>query len=464
MELTPICAGNVIGLDVHLKQVTACAIVVGPAGLSSTITREFSTVGDGLQELASWCQSLNPEIVAMESTGVYWVSVYRAIHSRDVQPMVVNAQHVKKVPGRKTDASDSHWLATLARAGLLKPSFVTTPEFMDIRSHARARQKLASDLTKAKNRLDKTLVEAGIRLGAVVSDIHGLSARRMIECLIEGGTPEEALSLAGTRLKASPEELLMALKGDLSSLRRATLLCCLNHIKHLEAEIANMDFILLQALRPYQESLDLLQTIPGLGEIGAALLLAEIGPDITAFGGPDVIASWAGLCPGNNESAGKKKSGRTRKGNRWIRRVLCEAAHAAVRTECALKAKFNDLIRRRGYKRSIVAIAHKILRIVFAILKKKEPYKDATVNYEELMVKKNASRWINALRKYHRLGVEGKTLEATSQSDAKPSKPRKKAPQKEMPKPEVGQPENGPVKRKRGRPKKVVATTEVKAA
>jgi transposase len=240
----------------------------------------------------------------------------------------------------------------------------------------------------------------------------------------------------GNRLKATPEELRLALDGKLSDIRRSTLVEALDQIRSLEVRIADLDRILLITLAPYQKQLDPLQTIPGVALITAALLLVEIGPDMEVFKTPERIASLAALCPGNNESAGKKHSGRTRKGNRWLRRTLCEAVHVAVRTECAFKAKFKDLIRRRGYKRSIVDTASKILRVAFAILKKEKPYKDCAVDYEALMVKKNASRWIRALKDYRWIPDSVQKLT------------------------EPIQPGSGVVKRKRGRPRKVTVSPE----
>jgi transposase len=247
----------------------------------------------GLEELAAWCLKLTPEIVVMESTGVYWLSVYTTLCEAGIKPIVVNAQHVKNVKGRKTDTSDSLWIAMLARAGLLKASFVPTPEFMDIRGFARYRQKLASELTRAKNQLDKGLVEAGVRLGTVVSDPHGQSARRMVECLIRGGTAEDALAFADKRLKASPDELLLALQGKLSDAKRVLLRKMLDKIYRLEIEIIDIEHLLLSKLEPYNEALDLLETIPGVGRIGAALLLAEIGPDMEVFETPERAARLA---------------------------------------------------------------------------------------------------------------------------------------------------------------------------
>jgi transposase len=261
-------------------------------------------------------------------------------------------------------------------------------------------QKLTGILSGEKNRLHKILSDGGIRLGVVVSDIHGKSAKAMIKGLLAGESPEQVLKYASNRLKASEEELLDALAGDLSPSHQFVLTELMAHIDELEARIETFRQALLQGLAPYQAILRSLQTIPGLDETGAALLLVEIGDDMSAFGTPERLASWAGVCPGNNESAGKKKTGKTRKGNPYVRRILCEASNAASRTQCRLQDMFKGLLIRRGRKRAIFALAHKILKIVFLLIERGDYYRDATVDYEKLSVQRNAPRWIKTLKKY----------------------------------------------------------------
>ena len=303
--------------------------------------------------------------------------------------------------GRKlVDVGDAEWLAMLARAGLLRGSFVPPAALRELRLIARQRQKLVGMLAAEKNRLHKVLTDGGIRLGVVVSDIHGQSARAMIKALIQGATAQEVLSLASRRLKASRAEILDALQGDLSASHGFVLEETMRHIEALEAQIARFDARLLEGLQPQQHALTLLQTLPGVDLMGAALLLVEMGDDMSVFGSADRLASWTGLCPGNNESAGKRKSGRTRKGNPYVRRVLCECAHAASRTRCALQSKFQSLVVRRGHKRSIVALAHKMLRIIYFMLSRGTYYRDAATDYEALSVQRNASRWVKKLIKF----------------------------------------------------------------
>jgi transposase len=336
----------------------------------------------------------------MESTGIYWKSPYAALETVGIRAKVVNARHVKNVPGRKTDVGDAHWLATLARAGLLRGSLVPPAKLRELRLIARQRQKLVGQLASEKNRLHKVLTDSGVRLGVVVSDLHGQSARAMVKAIIAGQSPQEVLKLASRRLKASREELFDALQGDLTASHCFVLDELMQHIEEIEARITRFDVRLLSELESERNSLALLQTIPGVDLIGAAMLLVEIGSDMKAFGSADRLASWVGICPGNNESAGKRKSGQVRKGNPYVRRLLCEFAHAASRTTSVFKSKFQSLLVRRGHKRAIVAIGHKILRTIFFMLKRRDHYRDSATDYEALCVQRNAPRWIKSLTKF----------------------------------------------------------------
>ena len=270
----------------------------------------------------------------------------------------------------------------------------------ELRLISRQRQKLVGLLASEKNRLHKVLTDGGIRLGVVVSDLHGQSARAMIKAITAGWPPHEVLELASKRLKASREELFDALQGELTASHCFVLDELMRHIEEIEARIARFDARLLEGLASQRNALALLQTLPGVDLIGAAMLLVEIGSDMDAFGSADRLASWVGICPGNNESAGKRKSGRVRKGNLYVRRLLCEFAHAASRTTSVFKSKFQALIVRRGHKRSIVALAHKILRTIFFMLKRNQHYRDSATDYEALSVQRNAPRWIKALTKF----------------------------------------------------------------
>jgi transposase len=399
MELNPLFK-RVIGLDVHQAQITACAILEGDDGQVTLERRQFGAFKKDRRALAEWCAAIHPDEVVMESTGIYWKSPYAALEAVGIQAKVVNARHVKQVPGRKTDVGDAEWLATLARAGLLRGSFVPPATLRDLRLVARQRQKLVGLLASEKNRLHKVLTDAGIRLGVVVSDVHGQSARAMVKALLRGLPPNEVLQFASRRLKASREEIFDALQGELTEHHVFVLGELMAHVEELETRIARFDAYLLDHLADKANSLALLQTLPGIDRIGAAMLLVEIGDDMTVFCRADRLASWVGLCPGNNESAGKRKSGRARKGNPYVRRLLCEFAQAASKTRCALQAKFQALVVRRGRKRSIIALAHKMLRTIFFMLSRGEHYRDTATNYEALVVQRNAPRWIKALTQF----------------------------------------------------------------
>lgn len=403
MELTPIHK-RVIGLDVHQAVITACALVEQADGTVSIEERSFGGFKRDRVALAQWARSIEPEVVVMESTGIYWKSPYVALEREGIVATVVNARHIKTVPGRKTDVADAQWLASLARAGLLRPSFVPKGDIRHLRLLSRQRQKLGGMLASEKNRLNKVLSDAGVRLGVVVSDVHGQSARLMTKALVEGKSVPDVLNLASNRLRASREDIFEALQAEeLTPAHRFTLTRTMDHIEYLEKDIASFDAELLRSLREagYETDLQLLQTLPGVDLMGAAMLLVEIGADMSVFGSAQRLASWVGICPGNNESAGKRKSGHIRKGNAWVRRLLCEFAQAAARSRCALKGKFQALSVRKGHKRSIVALAHKMLRIIYAMLSKKTHYLDKTVDYEALMVARNAPRWLHMLVKYN---------------------------------------------------------------
>jgi transposase len=260
---------------------------------------------------------------------------------------------------------------------------------------------LVRTLAGEKNRLHKTLDDAGIRLGNVVSDIGGLTATEIIKGLIKGLSIDELLLCTRGQLKKKKEELKAELEGELSSRHLFLLKSLQDHITYLHAELAEIDAYLFDAMKPYQKQWEILQTIPGISAVAAALLIIEIGVDMQQFGSREQFCSWAGMCPGNNESAGKRKSSKTCKGSKQLRYILCEASNAASKSECQFKHKYKSLMIRRGHKKAIVAVGHKMLRVIFSRLKTGEVYQDPQVSYEELVVKKSAPRWIKMLSKYN---------------------------------------------------------------
>ena len=255
--------------------------------------------------MADWIAGFKPDTVVMESTGIYWKSPYAALEKVGIRALVVNAQHVKKVPGRKTDISDAEWLAMLARAGLLRGSFIPPESLRNLRQLSRYHNRTTARLAAEKNRLVRVLSDAGIRLTAVVSDAHGVAARAMIDCLLNGGTPEQALAHAG-RLQAPREELLAALQGELSEHHWFVARMIRQHLDILETQLADLERQWFDALKPYEAALEWLLTIPGIDRLAAAKLVVEIGLDRTAFGNAGRLAKWAGVCPGNHESAGQR--------------------------------------------------------------------------------------------------------------------------------------------------------------
>jgi transposase len=303
------------GLDVHHDSVMCTVLEEQDGGALRRQTRRYATFPRRLQELAGWLAQLGVELAVLESTGVYWKSVYAALEAAGIRTYLVNARHVKQVPGRKTDVGDSEWLAELARCGLLKASFVPPRDLRELRLLTRYRRKLSGCLAAEKNRLQKVLEDAGIRLGVVVSDIDGVSAQRMIKALVAGETdPEKLANLALGSLRRKQADLVLSLEADLSDRHRFLLQRITNHIRWLDEQMQELDAQVVAAMGPYQEEWQLLQTIPGIDHLSAAMLLAEIGPDMGQFGSKERLSSWAGMCPGNHESAGKKKACAPRRG------------------------------------------------------------------------------------------------------------------------------------------------------
>lgn len=390
----------VAGIDVHRMKHVVTVLIEGDDGTVTKHRHEFGGFKRDLKALVAWLSAFKVELVILESTGIYWKSVFAHLEAAGIAAWVVNAHHVKHVPGRKTDIADSEWLAQLGRFGLVRGSFIPPKDLRELRLVSRYRKKLAGVLAGEKNRMHKLLDDAGIKLGGVVADINGVSARQMIDGLLAGQSPQALAALGRGRLKHTREELEASLDGELSARHRLVLESVRNHVRYLEAELAKLDAYLLAAMEPYAWAHRLLQTIPGIDEIAAAMILIEIGDDLSRFGSAARLASWAALCPGNNESAGKRKSGKTRKGNSTVRYLLCEAANAARRTKSVFAAQYQSLVIRRGHKKAIVALAHRLIRTIFYVLTRRQPYRDSGFDYEAASVAKNAPRWIKALKKF----------------------------------------------------------------
>jgi transposase len=389
---------RVAGIDVHRMLHVVTVLVEQPDGSIARHSREFGGFKRDCRALAAWLVELKVELVVMESTGIYWKSLYSHLERAGIQTWVVNAHFIKHVPGRKTDMADSEWLAVLARFGLVRGSFIPPQDLRELRLVSRYRRKLSATLASESNRLHKMLDDAGIKLGAVVSDINGVSARAMVKGLIEGRPMAELLGQARGALKRKIAELSAGLEGDLSPRHLFVLQHLHRHIESLERHLAELDAYLLHAMQPYAWAHALLQTIPGIDEIAAALIIIEIGDDMSRFGAAKRLASWAALSPGNNESAGKRKSGRTRHGNNAIRFILCECANAARMTKSSLAGKYRSLMVRKSHKKSIVAVAHKMIRTIYILLSRRQAYIDQAIDYAAMSAKKNAPRWIKQLK------------------------------------------------------------------
>jgi transposase len=389
---------RVAGIDVHRMLHVVTVLIEQADGSMQRQTREFGGFRRDCRALAAWLAELGVELVVMESTGIYWKSVHAHLENAGIAAWVVNAHMIKHVPGRKTDMADSEWLAVLGRFGLVRASFIPPKDLRELRLVSRYRRKLSSMCASEINRLHKILDDGGVKLGGVVSDINGVSARAMVSALIEGKPVEHMLGLARGRLKQKRDDLGASLEGDLSARHLFVLGHIHAHVEMLERELAEIDRYLLTAMQPYAWAHLLLQTIPGIDEIAAAMILIEIGDDMDRFGCAGRLASWAALSPGNNESAGKRKSGRTRHGNSIIRFILCECANAARMTKSTLAAKYRSLTVRKSHKRAIVAVAHKMIRLIFVMLSRRQPYIDQSIDYASISAKKNAPRWIKQLK------------------------------------------------------------------
>ncbi len=370
------------GLDIHKRSVVACLIVPGAEGMPHKEIRTFGTMTADLLALADWLGGHAVTHVAMESTGVYWQPIYNVLEDQFTL-LLVNARHVKAVPGRKTDVRDCEWLADLLQHGLLQASFVPDRPQRELRELTRYRTSLIRERTAEVNRLQKTLEGANIKLASVATDITGTSGRAMLAALVAGTTDARTLAdLAKGRLREKLPDLERALTGQMAAHQRFLLAQQLAHIDFLEVAIDRVSAEIAEQLRPFEEAISRLDTIPGVGRRIAEVLLAEIGPDMTRFPSASHLASWAGMCPGNNESAGKRKSGKTRKGSPWLRAALVEAAQAAGRTkQTYLGAQYRRLALRRGTKRAVIAVGHTILVIAYYLLQRDDRYHDLGPHY-----------------------------------------------------------------------------------
>lgn len=365
------------GLDVHQKTVSACVLVCQEDSKKHHEVRTFGTWTPDLQRLADWLSEQGVRQVAMEATGVYWKPVW-AVLAGQFELLLVNAQQIKAVPGRKTDVKDSEWIADLLPHGLLRGSFVPPPEIQDLRDLTRYRAQLTQERSGVAKRIQKLLEEANLKLGSIASDGMGTSGQPMWRAIIAGETdPERLAKMARRRMRRKIPELCLALEGKVRDHHRDLLRRRMRHWSFLGEEIASLDEEIRSRMRPFEKAVGLWQTIPGINERTAWNLVAEMGVNMDQFPSRRHLASWAGVCPGNQESAGKRKSGQTRYGAPGLKRALCQAAWAASHTRNTyFSAQYHRRAARRGKKRAIIAVAHSQLIVICCILKQNRSYQE----------------------------------------------------------------------------------------
>lgn len=393
------------GLDIHKKSVVACLIITEPGHKPVKETRTFRTMTADLLALADWLSDMGCTHVAMESTGVYWRPIYNLMEGL-FELLLVNAQHIKAVPGRKTDVKDADWIAELLRHGLLRGSFVPSRPQRQLRELTRHRTTLVQERARTINRMQNVLEDANIKLASVVTDIRGVSARSMLEALIAGERDLSVMAeLARGRMRSKRTELEEALRGHFLPHHSFLLTEHLSHLDYLDEAIDRVSQAIEEHLADEQEAIALLDTIPGVSQRTAEILIAEVGTDMSRFPSAKHLASWAGMCPGHHESAGKRLSGKTRKGSRWLRQVLVEIAHVAAKTkDTYLAAQYRRIASRRGKKRALIALGHTVLVIAYQLLTRKQPYHDLGVAYFDKLEQSRVQRRL--VRRLERMGYE----------------------------------------------------------
>lgn len=375
--------GSACGLDVHKETVVACVIVT-QGKRAKKETRTFEAHARGLCALRDWLLEMKVEAISMEGTGIYWRPVYSVLEVDSPWKLIVgNAHHIKNVPGRKTDVKDAEWLADLVRHGLIRSSFVPPPAIRELRDLTRFRTGLVGDRVRMQNRVLKVLQTANIKLDGVATDAFGVSGLAILHALAKGeASPKEMAQLARGRMRSKLDALEIALEGSLSPTHRELLTVALRGLEACTADIKDLETKIEQRVEPYRPVIDLLVTIPGIDWLGAATIIAELGPDMSVFPTEHHAASWAGVSPGNRESAGRQQSGRTCHGNRYLKTLLCQLANAAARKKGTyLKDKFHRIKARRGHGRAIMAIAHKLLIAAYHVMKAAVPYTDLGAAY-----------------------------------------------------------------------------------
>ena len=367
------------GIDVHKKLIVACLRKGGRQEL-----REYGTMTPDIKELASWLTEAGCEMIAMESTGVYWKPLYNLFELLGLNAMIVNAAHMKAVPGRKTDVKDAEWIADLLQHGLLRASFVPSREQRELRELTRYRKSLIEERSREMNRLQKVLEGANIKLSTVIQDLSGKSARKLLERLTKEDAPnsEEVSRLIYRNLLPKLDQIMAAIEGIITPLQRQLLALILDHMDDLSRRIDKLDRMAESYMEDYAKAIEALDEIPGIAPRSAEVILAEIGLDMGRFPSAAHLCSWAGICPGNHKSAGKRYHGRTRKGNKTLKSILTQCAKAARNVKTSyFSAQYHRIAARRGKNRATIAVAHSILIAVYHILKNGVPFHDLGPNY-----------------------------------------------------------------------------------
>jgi transposase len=397
--LIPRCCG----LDVHQKTVVASVRILGPTGEVTRETRTFGTTTGELEAMAAWLRPFQITHVAMEATGVLWKPVWHVLEP-EWHLLLVNPQHLARVPGRKSDVQDAEWIAQLLQCGLLRGSFVPPLAIRELRDLTRTRTTLEDETTAVVNRIHKVLEDANIKLSTVASDIMGVSGRAMLRALIAGETdPHRLADLARRRLRLKHAALVEALRGRVTQHHRFVLGRLLTQVEFLENEIRHFDARIAELTRPFAPALTRLDAIPGINRRTAENVIAEVGTDMAPFPSAPELVSWAGLCPGKHESAGKARKVRIRKGNRWLMRTLAQAAWAARnKKDCYLAAQFRRIARHRGDTRAVIAVAHSILIATFFILRDGVEYRDLGPTHFDRLTPEKATR--DLVRRLEKLG------------------------------------------------------------
>jgi transposase len=369
------------GIDVHKKFVVAC-VLVGAAHMEpEREVRRFSTFNADLAKLRDWLLDRDCKQVAMESTGVYWRPVFNVLEEAGIEAVVANPQQVKNLRGHKTDLRDCRWLAHLFRHGMIRPSYIPPRPIRDLRDLTRRRKQLVRNGAMERNRVQRLLEEANIKLGNVLSDVFGVSGQHMLEALVKGrSTPAQMAQLARRRLRSKIPAIQAALEGHrLTPTQRDLIQQCMQHMAYLEQQIEQVDQQIQEKIQQggFTQAYELLQTVPGFKQEAAATVLAEVGADVNSFPSAAKLSSWAGVCPGNNETGGKRKSTRTTKGNPHLRDLLLEAAWASAhRKNSQMQNRYRRLQPRKGHKRAIVAVAHSLVHAIYYVLSTRKPFLD----------------------------------------------------------------------------------------